>query len=148
MRPGAFLALLFIFVGISVFYRIFQSLHASSTLSEQATGDASSIIARAVEDVSSFTTTQMTAATPFGMFESGVAGIAWRYLQSIQASRGSSQSPLLFNLLYMLPMWLSVLLLFFVHAPASSAMGEECEEDAMDADAKLVDEKIDPSAVA
>ena len=38
-------------------------------------------------------------------------------LLSPLASRSAPQTPLIFNLVYVLPMWLMVFLLFFAHAP-------------------------------
>lgn len=119
MRPGAFLAALFTLVGISVTYRILQTLHAREALANEAYADsASDVVSTTLLQLASSSMVKIADITPPGMFSSGVRGIAWNKLQSSMASRSYPQSPLIFNLVYVFPMWLQVFLLFFVHAPA------------------------------
>jgi hypothetical protein len=119
MRPGAFLAALFTLVGISVTYRILQTLHARDVLASEADADsASDMVSTTLLQLASTSMVKIADIAPPGMFSSEVSGIAWSKLQSAMASRGASQSPLIFNLVYVFPMWLQVFLLFFVHAPA------------------------------
>ena len=63
------------------------------------------------------------------MYGPNSQGIDWEQLQLTMASRGTPQTPLIFNLVYVLPMWLMVFLLFFAHAPAQE------KKKAADADA-------------
>ena len=151
MRPGAFLALLFSLVGVSVFYRIFQTMHARNVLRGQVDGtndpfalvsdtiSSVSAVQRALQELSELAAREVSAIAPFGMYQHGVAGISWARLQLAQTGRGSPQTPLLFNLLFMLPMWLDVVLLFFVHAPASPALDEAGD---------AIDEKLESAAPA
>lgn len=146
MRPGGFLAVLFAFLAITTVYRILQTLHAQGEIStengngssnpfqfatqQDSTVDAAKRILgqlgrRAVTLPSAFQAQQdaslrvarASMIAPPGMYNSDVKGIDWEQLQQTLASRGTPQTPVIFNLVYILPMWLEVFMLFFVHAP-------------------------------
>lgn len=74
------------------------------------------------------TLVQLSDVAPPGMYNSEQLGIAWDQLQETMSSRGVPQTPVMFNLMFILPMWLQVFLLFFVHAP-SQDKGTKLEEE-------------------
>ncbi|PWN98897.1 hypothetical protein FA09DRAFT_258411 [Tilletiopsis washingtonensis] len=141
MRPGGFLAVLLILIGIATSYRILQSLHAQARLEEETTGSTrnpfADIFGLGTSSSASYDNARPQPNTfqsmmddvyraargfqvaPVGMYEPASRGIAWAMLQQALAGRGAPQTPIVFNLVYILPMWLQTLLLFFVHAPGA-----------------------------
>lgn len=132
MRPGGFLGVLFVLIAISVVYRILQTLHAQSQLINESGGDSSAfpdVFLNNGDSAVSFgtllniddkTIVPISAIAPPGMYSPDETGIAWSQLQQTLSSRGVPQTPVIFNLVYIFPMWLEVFLLFFVHAPGGS----------------------------
>lgn len=125
MRPGGFIFILLLLLFISTVWRLLQTLHATTRISAELGGDLDS------DDLLPFfkggspnsTTDNQRVAqglslAPQGMYGPRTEGIAWEQLQLTMASRSPPQTPLIFNLVYVLPMWLMVFLLFFAHAPA------------------------------
>jgi hypothetical protein len=127
MRPGGFIAVLVILVTIPVIYRILQTLHAQSELSEESgnnsnpftelTRVSSTMSGAAVNAVMNLV--PVAAIAPPGMYSPDSNGIDWSQLQQTLASRGRIQSPIVFNLVFIFPQWLQTFLFFFVHAPGS-----------------------------
>ncbi|KAN0064743.1 hypothetical protein ACQY0O_001798 [Thecaphora frezii] len=124
MRPGGFIFFLLSLLLLPCVYRILQSLHATARLSEE-NGDGlhSTDLLPFFSGGSSKSTTDDErvanglSLAPQGMYGPYSDGIAWQQLQLTMASRGSPQTPVIFNLVYVFPMWLMVFLLFFAHAP-------------------------------
>jgi hypothetical protein len=127
MRPGGFLAVLLILIGIATSYRILQSLHAQARLEEETTGSTrnpfADIFGLGTSSSASYDNARPQPNTfqsmmddvyraargfqvaPVGMYEPASRGIAWAMLQQALAGRGAPQTPIVFNLVYILPMW-------------------------------------------
>ncbi|KAJ1033024.1 hypothetical protein NDA16_000303 [Ustilago loliicola] len=125
MRPGGFIFILLLLLFISTVWRLLQTLHATTRISAELGGDLdSSDLLPFFKGGSSNSTTdnqrvaQGLSLAPQGMYGPRTEGIAWEQLQLTMASRSPPQTPLIFNLVYVLPTWLMVFLLFFSHAPA------------------------------
>lgn len=125
MRPGGFIFLLLLLLFIATVYRLLQSLHATTRISAELGGELNSNdLLPFFQGGSSNSTTdnqrvaQGLSLAPQGMYGPNSEGIDWEQLQLTMASRSPPQTPLIFNLVYVLPMWLMVFLLFFTHAPA------------------------------
>lgn len=125
MRPGGFIFILLLLLFISTVYRLLQSLHATTRIAAEQGGELnSSDLLPFFQGGSSGSTTDNQrvanglSLAPQGMYGPNSEGIDWEQLQLTMASRGTPQTPLIFNLVYVLPMWLMVFLLFFAHAPA------------------------------
>lgn len=126
MRPGGFIFILLLLLFISTVYRLLQALHATTRIAAELGGNLNSNdLLPFFQGGSSNTTSnnqkvaQGLSLAPQGMYGPNSEGIDWEQLQLTMASRGTPQTPLIFNLVYVLPMWLMVFLLFFAHAPAS-----------------------------
>lgn len=132
LRPGGFIFLLLVLLFISAVWRLLQTLHATTRLSAELGGNLSS------DDLLPFfqggspnTTTNNhrvahgLSLAPQGMYGPNSEGIDWEQLQLTMASRSTPQTPLIFNLVYVLPMWLMVFLLFFAHAPSKKKHGDD-----------------------
>jgi hypothetical protein len=136
MRPGGFLAALFTLVAISVAYRVLQSLHAHDVLSNETEAESFSTINTVTStkllQLATENIVKIADIAPPGMYSSTVKGIDWSALQSKMSSRMIPQSAVTFNLIYMLPMWLQVFMLFFVHAPRG---GQSAKVTALEASA-------------
>ncbi|PWN47347.1 hypothetical protein IE53DRAFT_390519 [Violaceomyces palustris] len=117
MRPGTFLLVLLILLLVSTTYRSIQSLHASQNLDSRPGGEQAgdSILSDLFFPQEGGTGQNVV---PEGMYNPYQPGIDWSQLQTSRTSRSNPQSPLLLNLVYILPQWLMVLLLFFAHSPA------------------------------
>ncbi|KAJ9479177.1 hypothetical protein PHBOTO_002647 [Pseudozyma hubeiensis] len=133
-KPGGFIFLLLLLLFISTVYRLLQSLHATTRISAELGGDLDSndLLPFFQGGSSNSTTDNQRVANglslaPQGMYGPRSEGIDWNQLQLTMASRGTPQTPLIFNLVYVLPMWLMVFLLFFAHAPAGRKDGEAAE---------------------
>ncbi|EPQ30351.1 uncharacterized protein PFL1_01877 [Pseudozyma flocculosa PF-1] len=131
MRPGGYIFLLLVLLFISCVYRLLQTLHATSRLSEEngGSGSSSDLLPFFSGGSSSSTTDDERVANglslaPQGMYGPKSEGIAWEQLQLTMASRGNPQTPVIFNLVYIFPMWLMVFLLFFAHAPGKKKGGD------------------------
>ncbi|GAC94155.1 hypothetical protein PHSY_001724 [Pseudozyma hubeiensis SY62] len=133
-KPGGFIFLLLLLLFISTVYRLLQSLHATTRISAELGGDlnANDLLPFFQGGSSNSTTDNQRVANglslaPQGMYGPRSEGIDWNQLQLTMASRGTPQTPLIFNLVYVLPMWLMVFLLFFAHAPAGKKEGEAAD---------------------
>lgn len=124
MRPGGFLGFLLLLLAISVIYRVFQTLHAKAQLDDESGSNDNPFAAlykgnnmadATVNAVMSLV--QVSAIAPPGMYSPDHKGIDWQQLQQTLSSRGVPQTPVIFNVVYVFPMWLQTFLLFFVHAP-------------------------------
>lgn len=116
-KPGGFLALLFILLAIPVIYRILQTLHASTELQGDDTSDnpfapvfnlgsppmrvGNNMVLAGIASNSD----DPNNTIPPGMYNPMEEGIAWDQLQQTLAGRGRPQTPLIFNLVYILPQW-------------------------------------------
>lgn len=130
-KPGGFLALLFVLLAIPVIYRVLQTLHASNELKGDSSDNPFASIfnlgAPPSRAGNNGFVAQLAASSdrdgqvPPGMYSPEEDGIAWSQLQQTLAGRGKPQTPLIFNLVYVLPQYLMVLLFFFVHAPKTEA---------------------------
>ncbi|SPO25354.1 uncharacterized protein UTRI_03233_B [Ustilago trichophora] len=125
IRPGGFIFILLLLLFIATVYRLLQSLHATTRISAELGGELNSNdLLPFFQGGSPNSTTdnqrvaQGLSLAPQGMYGPNSEGIDWEQLQLTMASRGTPQTPLIFNLVYVLPMWLMVFLLFFAHAPA------------------------------
>ncbi|KAJ1025449.1 hypothetical protein NDA13_004260 [Ustilago tritici] len=123
MRPGGFIFVLLLLF-ISTVWRLLQTLHATTRISAELGGelDSNNLLPLFKGGSSNSTTDNQRVAqglslAPQGMYGPRTEGIAWEQLQVTMASRSGPQTPLIFNLVYVLPMWLMVFLLFFAHAP-------------------------------
>ncbi|CDU22789.1 uncharacterized protein SPSC_01419 [Sporisorium scitamineum] len=124
IRPGGFIFILLLLLFISTMYRLLQSLHATTRIAAEMGGDLDSndLLPFFQGGSSNSTSDNQRVANglslaPQGMYGPNSEGIDWEQLQLTMASRGTPQTPLIFNLVYVLPMWLMVFLLFFAHAP-------------------------------
>ncbi|KAJ1581174.1 hypothetical protein NDA12_005586 [Ustilago hordei] len=124
MRPGGFFFVLLLLLFISTVWRLLQTLHATTRISAELGGelDSNNLLPFFKGGSSNSTTDNQRVAqglslAPQGMYGPRTEGIAWEQLQVTMASRSAPQTPLIFNLVYVLPMWLMVFLLFFAHAP-------------------------------
>ncbi|SPC62398.1 uncharacterized protein UHOD_04175 [Ustilago sp. UG-2017b] len=124
MRPGGFIFVLLLLLFISTVWRLLQTLHATTRISAELGGelDSNNLLPFFKGGSSNSTTDNQRVAqglslAPQGMYGPRTEGIAWEQLQVTMASRSAPQTPLIFNLVYVLPMWLMVFLLFFAHAP-------------------------------
>ncbi len=140
MRPGGFIFLLMIFLFISTVYRLLQSLHATTRISAETGGNLNSNDLLPFFQGPSPNTTSTNhrvanglSLAPQGMYGPNSYGIDWDQLQLTMASRNSPQTPLIFNLVYVLPMWLMVFGLFFAHAPGK----KKDDEDGGDGDGNV-----------
>ncbi|GAC71849.1 hypothetical protein PANT_5c00102 [Moesziomyces antarcticus T-34] len=131
MRPGGFIFILLILLFVATVYRLLQALHATTRISAEQGGslDANDLLPFFQGGSSNTTTDNQRVANglslaPQGMYGPNSEGIDWEQLQLTMASRGTPQTPLIFNLVYVLPMWLMVFLLFFTHAPAAKKTEE------------------------
>ncbi|SNX84326.1 uncharacterized protein MEPE_03035 [Melanopsichium pennsylvanicum] len=125
LRPGGFIFVLLLLLFISTVYRLLQSLHATTRIAAEQGGelDSNDLLPFFQGGSSNTTTNNQGVANglslaPQGMYGPNSQGIDWDQLQLTMASRGTPQTPLIFNLVYILPMWLMVFLLFFAHAPS------------------------------
>ncbi|PWY99743.1 hypothetical protein BCV70DRAFT_147132, partial [Testicularia cyperi] len=123
-RPGTYIFLLLLLLFIATVYRVLQTLHATTRISAEEGGtlDGNDLLPFFQGGSSSSTTDDDRVANglslaPQGMYGPNSNGTDWEQLQLTMASRGPPQTPLIFNLVYILPMWLMVFLLFFAHAP-------------------------------
>ena len=128
IRPGGFIFVLLLLLFIATVYRLLQSLHATTRIAAEQGGELnSSDLLPFFQGGSGNSTSdnqrvaQGLSLAPQGMYGPNSDGIDWDQLQLTMASRGTPQTPLIFNLVYVLPMWLMVFLLFFAHAPAKKA---------------------------
>ncbi|KAJ1029154.1 hypothetical protein NDA18_002782 [Ustilago nuda] len=124
MRPGGFIFVLLLLLFISTVRRLLQTLHATTRISAELGGelDSNNLLPFFKGGSSNSTTDNQRVAQGLslasqGMYGPRTEGIAWEQLQVAMASRSAPQTPLIFNLVYVLPMWLMVFLLFFAHAP-------------------------------
>lgn len=124
-KPGGFIFVLLLLLFVTTVYRLLQSLHATTRISAELGGELNSkdLLPFFQGGSGSSTSDNQRVANglslaPQGMYGPNSEGIDWNQLQLTMASRGTPQTPLIFNLVYVLPMWLMVFLLFFAHAPA------------------------------
>ncbi|TKY85726.1 hypothetical protein EX895_005266 [Sporisorium graminicola] len=124
IRPGGFIFVLLLLLFISTVYRLLQSLHATTRIAAEMGGelDSNDLLPFFQGGSGNSTSDNQRVANglslaPQGMYGPNSQGIDWEQLQLTMASRGTPQTPLIFNLVYVLPMWLMVFLLFFAHAP-------------------------------
>ncbi|SJX62825.1 uncharacterized protein SRS1_13654 [Sporisorium reilianum f. sp. reilianum] len=121
---GGYIFILLLFLFISTVYRLLQSLHATTRIAAELGGGLNSndLLPFFQGGSSNSTSDNQRVANglslaPQGMYGPNSQGVDWEQLQLTMASRGTPQTPLIFNLVYVLPMWLMVFLLFFAHAP-------------------------------